>query len=32
METEKTNRPEKIDTAIKLLYISLGIGAIQDIW
>jgi len=31
METEKTNRPKKIGTAIKLLYISLGIGTVQVI-
>ena len=29
MDQDKTRRPEKAGTAIKLLYISLGIGALQ---
>ena len=32
MDQDKTRRPEKAGTAIKLLYISLGIGALQVIF
>lgn len=31
MDQNQTNRPEKVGTAVKLLYISLGVGVLQRI-